>query len=191
MNTLFYMRKNIDWRRENMTVDPWFYFQVGWRAWLTRWMITWVEIRNQKILIVKVFILSVKENQNDNHLIFIWIFKSSISSKNHFLSNLYDTDKLSFSYTKPVKIVLGICLAMSYLEEAGVIKAYLYPGHILIDRDFNPLICDLSFASSNRFGYEIDVCMRNEDYLPIIDEVLSIKTAVYSLGIIIYRMFFN
>lgn len=105
----------------------------------------------------------------------------------YFLSYYSEIGKLHYLYTDSVKVILGICFAMKHLERIGVIKADLYPEHILFDKDFNTYICDLSCAGCDKLKLEIDTSMVNEDYLPEKAEDFSIATAVYSFGVITYQ----
>lgn len=109
--------------------------------------------------------------------------------KCELLSNCIEANMFENKYSEISKVLLGICLVMRNMEKLGIIKVDLYPEHILIDEEFNPYICDLSYACCNKLEYDYDGIVKNDDYLP--NENLSISTAVYSLGVILYMMMFN
>lgn len=149
------------------------------------------KIQNYQIPgILKIYGISLKDFDDDDHLTIITEYMPSGSLKNIFTMELKKKTSSNWNSTKKFISFLSIALSMKYLHDNRVVLGELNPSNIFLDSNFYPKINPIQI--SNFFESENDI--KAEKYIYIAPEIndpsdYTDSSDVYSFAFIAYTFF--
>ncbi|MCG8406080.1 MAG: serine/threonine protein kinase [Phycisphaerales bacterium] len=125
---------------------------------------------------------------------FVMEFVDGVPIDDHILYHLPTVDDC-------VRLFVKVCRALAYAHQRGIIHRDLKPANILIDMSGEPKLLDFGLAKALHDEFEEEVLSittpgRVVGTLPFLspeqveehEEVVDVRTDIYSLGVILYRL---
>lgn len=106
------------------------------------------------------------------------------------LTNAIKTNQINGTNIK--KIIFGIAKAVDYVHLKGFSHGDIKPDNILLDSEFNPILCDFGFATNSEFSSSTRctphyaapelINMKTEPFNPKIADIWSLGVTFYTIA---------